>query len=141
MRKNITLTLLFFGVLLMVACSSIKSTNNTQTNVNDNSNEMELSDAEVNPEFALETYLRRTAGVVVNGSGVNATVQVRGINSFTGNTQPLFVINGTDVGSNYNNAASLLRGMKIKSVEVLKGSDASFYGVRGSGGVIVIRAE
>lgn len=125
----------------MVACSSIKSTNNTQTNVNDNSNEMELSDAEVNPEFALETYLRRTAGVVVNGSGVNATVQVRGINSFTGNTQPLFVINGTDVGSNYNNAASLLRGMKIKSVEVLKGSDASFYGVRGSGGVIVIRAE
>lgn len=109
--------------------------------LNRETGEMILSDNQVNPENNLESYLNRTAGVRVLGSGQNAKVQVRGVNSYASNTQPLFVINGTDVGQNYSNAANLVRGMKIKSVRVLKGSDATFYGLRGAGGVVVIKAE
>jgi len=141
MKKIVSHTLLFLGVALVFACSSTKVTENTQSEKDKNRNKMELSDAETNPEFALESYLRRTPGVIVRGSGGNASVQVRGVNSFSGNTEPLFVINGNAIGSSYSAAADILRGMKIKSVEVLKGSDASLYGVRGSGGVIVIKAQ
>ena len=102
---------------------------------------VKLSDNEVSPENNLESYLNRVAGVTVNGSGQNATVQVRGVNSFGGNTQPLFILNGTDIGKNYATAAGAVRGLKISSVRVLKDSDATFYGVRGAGGVIVISAK
>jgi len=102
---------------------------------------IELEDNEVTPENNLESYLNRVAGVIVNGSGQNATVQVRGVNSFGGSTQPLFVLNGTDIGSDYSIAAGAVRNLKIKSVRVLKDSDATLYGVRGAGGVIVITAD
>ena len=103
--------------------------------------EMKIDKRELNPEFALETYLRRTPGVTLQGSGNNAKVTIRGVNSFTQNTEPLFVINGNPVGNTYSRAANVVRGMEIKSVRVLKGSDASLYGVRGSGGVVIITAK
>lgn len=125
--------------LFLAGCSTSKQSSSDASKTEDRS--MALSDSEVSAENALESYLNRTPGVVVNGSGSNARVQVRGVNSFSGNTEPLFIINGNDVGNNYQRAASLLRGMKIKSVEVLKNADASLYGVRGAGGVILIKAE
>ncbi len=103
--------------------------------------EMRIDKKELNPEFALETYLRRTPGVTMQGSGNNAKVTIRGVNSFTQNTEPLFVVNGNPVGNTYARAANLVRGMEIKSVRVLKGSDATIYGVRGGGGVVVISAK
>lgn len=102
---------------------------------------MELSKNETSAEFALETYLRKTPGVNVMGSGENARVQVRGVNSFNQNSQPLFIVNGSQIGQNYSVAANMLRGMTIKSVRVLKDSDATLYGARGAGGVIIIKAE
>jgi len=132
-------TLFFVAVVFLASCSS--PTSGLQTTKSSDSKEMSLSDEELSQEFALEMYLQRTPGVVVNGSGENATVQVRGVNSFSGNTQPLFVINGMDSGQNYGRVANLLRGVKIKSVEVLKGSDATLYGARGGGGVIVIKTQ
>lgn len=130
--------------LVLIACFYLAcTTSSTRTipKTEKDSNELALSDNEVAPENQLESYLNRVAGVSVIGSGQNAKVQVRGVNSFSGNTEPLFLINGTDVGSSYANAANLLRGMKIQSVKVLKGSDASLYGVRGAGGVIIIKAK
>jgi GTP cyclohydrolase II len=50
-------------------------------------------------------------------------------------------LNGRDVGKSYANANSLLKGMVIKSVRVLKSSEASVYGARGFGGVILIKAK
>ncbi len=125
------------SLVLALILSSCASTGTT-TKEHKDYQTIELSDNEVAPENNLESYLNRIAGVRVNGSGQNATVQVRGVNSFGGSTQPLFVLNGTDIGSNYSNAASSVRNLKIKSVRVLKGSDATLYGVRGAGGVVVI---
>jgi len=139
--------ILIFSLLCLMMASCVSS-NSSKSNIKGRTDrsasevkEMTLSDNEVQAENALESYLQRTPGVTVLGSGQNARVQVRGVNSFSGNTQPLFIVNGTDVGNSYSSAASMLRGMKIKSVRVLKNADASIYGVRGAGGVIIVKAE
>ena len=100
-----------------------------------------LSEKESVPEFTLENYLMRMPGVVVIGSGSNATVSVRGVNTATPNTGPLFIVNGADVGNNYYRASELLRGVKIKAARVLKDADATIYGMRGGNGVIIIVTE
>lgn len=92
-------------------------------------------------EFALENMLRKNPGVQVRGSGTNATVQIRGINTFRSGIEPLFIVNGTPVGNSYNAAVDLVRSMQIKSVRVLKDSDAAFYGLRGTNGVVLITVE
>jgi TonB-dependent SusC/RagA subfamily outer membrane receptor len=48
-------------------------------------------------------------------------------------TEALFVVNGTPVNSIDN-----IRPQEVKSIDVLKGPDASIYGSRGANGVILI---
>ncbi len=142
MKKFTFLAALFFLGLLITSCSQkttyLSQRTGAATAVSQNS---PMDPQILDPINPLEAYLLRTSGVNFNGTGTNATVTVRGINSFVGNTGPLFILNGTDVGQNYGTVAGMVRGMEIKSLTVLKGSDASIYGVRGSGGVIVIQAK
>lgn len=48
-------------------------------------------------------------------------------------TDPLFVVDGVVVNSIDNISPRM-----VKSISVLKGSDAAIYGSRGAGGVILI---
>lgn len=68
-------------------------------------------------------------GVVVSGR----SIVVQGPNSFFGSTQPLFVVNGSIV-----NSIDYINPVEVKSIELLKGSYASKYGVQGANGVISI---
>ena len=61
-------------------------------------------------------------------------IQVQGPTSRYMSTQPLFIVDG-----NYVNSISHISPLTVKSLEVLKGSSASIYGVRGANGVIIIR--
>ncbi|RMG29633.1 MAG: hypothetical protein D6730_03660 [Bacteroidetes bacterium] len=137
------LPLLLMLCLCVLACSPrLKDASGDQVTASEeNARNARLESQQIPREFALEAYLRRQPGVIVQGSGVNARVQIRGVNSFSGNTEPLFIVNGNDVGQSYARAAELLRGMEIKSVKVLKDSDATLYGIRGAGGVIIITAK
>lgn len=68
-------------------------------------------------------------GVQVTGN----KILVRGISSINSSTDPLLVVDGVPV--------STLDGInprEVKSITVLKGSDASIYGTRAAGGVILI---
>lgn len=71
----------------------------------------------------------RVAGVEVSGR----SIRIRGTNSLNVSTEPLFVVDGVIVREIDDIAPETVR-----SIEVLKGPDASAYGVRGSNGVIVI---
>jgi TonB-dependent SusC/RagA subfamily outer membrane receptor len=71
----------------------------------------------------------RVAGVEVSGR----SIRIRGTNSLNVSTEPLFVVDGVIVREIDDIAPET-----VKSIEVLKGPDASVYGVRGSNGVIVI---
>ncbi|MBT8325731.1 MAG: SusC/RagA family TonB-linked outer membrane protein [Winogradskyella sp.] len=71
--------------------------------------------------------------------GGNSTVQLRGVASINGNTEPLFIIDGAPVDQ--DNFRSL-NPQDIASIDVLKDAGAtSIYGNRGANGVIVIKTR
>lgn len=71
--------------------------------------------------------------------GGNSLVQLRGVGSIGGNTEPLFIIDGTPVDE--DNFRSL-NPQDIASIDVLKDAGAtSIYGNRGANGVIVIKTR
>lgn len=72
--------------------------------------------------------LQRDPSVQVSGKKIT----IRGINTIN-NTDPLFVVDGMIVQS-----IDDIRPQTVKSIEILKGSDAAIYGSRGSNGVILI---
>lgn len=68
-------------------------------------------------------------GVVVTGR----SLQIQQGHSFFGGSSPLLVVNGGIVQSIDN-----INPVEVKSIKVLKGSEAAIYGVQGSNGVISI---
>ncbi len=89
----------------------------------------------------LSDYLKRVPGVNVTGSGDNAKVLIRGINSLNTN-EPLFVLNGTPLGQGYYSVANIVDVNDIRNVSVLKdGASTAMYGTRGSAGVILITTK
>ncbi|MBT2160899.1 SusC/RagA family TonB-linked outer membrane protein [Zobellia barbeyronii] len=88
-----------------------------------------------------EALQGRAAGVTVaraNGApGAGIKVRIRGVNSITGNNDPLVVIDGVLGGD-----LSTLNPNDIASMDVLKDASATaIYGVRGSNGVILISTK
>ena len=86
-------------------------------------------------------FLRNEPGLVVFGSGPTTTVRLQGLgkqNRLTptvDNTTPLFMIDGvpTDERSLFT-----LNPFDISYIDVLRGTEASLYGTRGSNGVFII---
>ena len=106
----------------------------------------------------------KVAGVQVTqndgapGAGIN--MQIRGLNSFGSNTQPLYVIDGVPLQVNNEgqsgssstsssdnsvqstNVLNFLRPTDIESIEILKDASAtSIYGSRGANGVVIITTK
>ncbi|MGI6322747.1 MAG: TonB-dependent receptor plug domain-containing protein [Bacteroidales bacterium] len=75
--------------------------------------------------------LQTIPGIYVSGSNVT----VRGI-STTGNSSPLFVVNGSPVSS-----INGIDPAMVNTIEVLKGPAASVYGIQGANGVIIIKLK
>ena len=90
----------------------------------------------------------RIAGVQVTQNsgapGGGISVQVRGINSLSGN-EPLYVIDGIAVSGNTDSNTSVLSSINpsdITNIEVLKDASATaIYGSRASNGVVLITTK
>ena len=74
----------------------------------------------------------RVPGVEVSGK----SIRIRGSNSLNVSTEPLFVLDGVIVST-----IDQISPDNVKSIEVLKGPDATVYGTRGSNGVIIIKTK
>lgn len=105
----------------------------------------------------------RIAGVQIQGSpstlGGSSRITIRGSNSFLGNNQPLFIVDGVPISNaeyssndqqtgfgggayDYGNAASEIDPSNVASMSVLKGAAATaVYGSRGANGVILITTK
>jgi len=95
-----------------------------------------------NPAMSLADYLKRVPGVHVSQNNGNTMVLVRGNNSLDGQREPLFIVNGVNVGFGYENAEPLVAITDIESVQVLKsGQETAAYGMQGSNGVIIIKTK
>lgn len=103
-----------------------------------------------------ETLQGQAAGVYVNSDsgepGAGISINVRGINSISGSSQPLYVLNGIPLGldtqaegdlyfTNTNPLASI-NPDDIESIEILKDASATaIYGARAANGVILINTR
>lgn len=86
----------------------------------------------------------RASGVQVtqvNGSpGARTTIRIRGGNSILGNNEPLYVIDGFIVGTDFN--LNNINVNDIESIEILKDAAAiSIYGTRGANGVVLVTTK
>ena len=82
----------------------------------------------------------KVAGVnVINQSGQlgsNSSIKIRGLSTINGNRQPLYIIDGRPVNSNF---FSSLNPDDIADITILKDAQAtSIYGSRGNNGVVII---
>ncbi|MGD8427774.1 MAG: TonB-dependent receptor plug domain-containing protein [Balneolaceae bacterium] len=95
-----------------------------------------------NEFLSLEDYLRRLNGVQVYGSGSNLRVRIRSNMSVSNlQEQPLYILNGQEIGRDYGRVSQLVARGQIKSVEAIPASRSSEYGARGSAGVIIIETK
>ncbi len=86
----------------------------------------------VNNPLSLADFLIRVPGVFVDERFGTTRVLIRG-------QRPLYVINGMPIGRSYWEANNLVHPNDIKTVEVLRGIDATTrFGSLGGGGAIVI---
>ena len=110
-----------------------------------------------NPVSVNQGLQGKMAGVNVSqsdgapGAGIN--IQIRGANSFTTSTEPLYVVDGmpysmgegrtTDYGMKQsNNPLSTISPQDILSIEVLKDASATaIYGSRAANGVVLITTK
>lgn len=87
----------------------------------------------------VESMRGMTSGVKITSSGQpgsGASIQIRGIGSFTGNS-PLFIVDGSYGGSELG-----LNVDDIESIQVLKdASSAAIYGSRAASGVVIITTK
>jgi TonB-linked SusC/RagA family outer membrane protein len=104
----------------------------------------------------------KVAGVNITsasgGAGASVNINIRGISSFTGNNQPLFVIDGIPVSNDVDRTNSGPNGTlgdnqpanraldidmnNVESVNILKGpAAAALYGSRASAGAIIITTK
>ncbi|WP_221394898.1 TonB-dependent receptor plug domain-containing protein [Dyadobacter sp. NIV53] len=78
----------------------------------------------------LDIIAARVAGVQVVGSGMNASVFIRGNRG-----EPLFVLDGMTGDKNMITSVNV---NDVESIDVLKGASAAIYGSRGGNGVIAV---
>jgi TonB-linked SusC/RagA family outer membrane protein len=97
----------------------------------------------------------KVAGVNISGAGGGpgqaTKINIRGFSSLTGNTQPLFVVdgipfdnavNGQGNSTQFSNRAFDIDPNNVESVSVLKGAAAAaLYGSRATNGVILITTK
>jgi len=79
-----------------------------------------------------EMIAGQVPGVTVSGS----SIRIRGQSSINGGNEPLFVVDGTAVGS-----VSNINPSDVESIDILKGSSTAIYGTRGANGVIIIKTK
>ncbi len=122
-----------------VVINSYKTTAAEKSSVSSSTITSETIENRPNASF-VQTLTGQVAGLNIftnsGQPGANSTVNLRGIGSINGNTEPLFIMDGTPIDQ--DNFRSL-NPQDIESITVLKDAGATaIYGNRASNGVIVI---
>lgn len=114
--------------------------------------------AQVKDPNLISSLAGKVAGVMVTppaSSTGSSRIVIRGNSSFTGNNQPLFVVDGmaidnsdgsagvnTNGGLDMGNGAADINSEDVESIDVLKGPNAAaLYGSRAANGVIIITTK
>jgi len=122
---------LLFSLLVILILPSCKSSQGTATTIDPVNQKQFLTLAE---------YLQTTPGLQISYQSEEPVITIRGLQSLGGEQEPLYIIDGAQVGNSYRSAADIVDPNDIKNIMVLKDlASTSSYGLRGSNGVIVIK--
>ena len=152
MRLRSLPTVVCFGVLVEAAAGCASRSSSAAGSVDApkatprergtvTSEEIERQGASDEP---LEKILQgRVAGVTVSRAPDGGiAIRIRGVSSFHGNNEPLYVIDGMPVQPGPNGSLTGINPYDIESIKVLKDpADTAMYGIRGANGVIVIKTK
>ena len=96
------------------------------------------------PSVSIEQLLQnKVAGAIITRTeGGGIAIRLRGTSSFTGNNDPLYVIDGVPIQPGPNGSLTGINPYDIASIKVLKDpTDIAMYGSRGANGVIIIKTK
>ncbi len=121
--------------LTLTACGSSKSTGSdtgpTEETVSEEQNiDQKYKSSTLLNRLSRESALSIRAGVPL----VTRTVAGKRGNPRT--QQPLYIVDDVIIGRSYQRVAQIVTSADVKTIEVIQGPDASFYGVRGGYGVV-----
>jgi iron complex outermembrane receptor protein len=69
---------------------------------------------------------------------VGKKITIRGIATINASSDPMVLVDGIEMLLNDNNTLDVIDPRLVKSISILKGTDAAIYGSRGANGVILI---
>jgi len=153
MMKYLEKYLLLSIIVVLAGCSSSSKISssapgNDGVNVGYGNQDREavtnaISEIEVdNPALSLADHLRRVPGIMVRGSGDNVSVMIRIGSNYGANSGPLYVLDGVQIGTSYDQAVDMVDVNDIKRISVLKDISASnIYGYNAKNGVILIESK
>jgi len=133
MRKNyVVLSVLV--VFFFAACSSSKNYEASDTSLK------EELDQKNRGAISLLIQIRQKPGVILK-NGVPFIQKADNSISPNGNQEPLYVLDDLIVGNSFSSIDDLVTNFMVKKIEIITGSEAAFYGTRGSQGVIKIETH
>ena len=130
--------------LALALISGCKSTQRTEgQSPPPRRDDVTAEDIERAPGQPIEEILKgRVAGVTVTQGEGGLVVRIRGVSSFYGNNDPLYVLDDVPITPGPGGALKGISPYDIESINVLKDpAETALYGVRGANGVILIRTK
>ena len=140
--NTINLTLNPDNTLEEIVVEAFRTTSKETSNIAATTVTSTTIESRPNASFA-QTLQGQVAGLNIstgNGQpGADSVINLRGVNSLSGNTEPLFIIDGVPVDE--DNFRSL-NPNDIATVSVLKDAGATaIYGNRGANGVVIVKTR
>ena len=141
-NNTINVSMSLDNALDEVVVEAYRTTSKETSSISSTTITAETIESRPNASFA-QTLQGQVAGLNIvtnNGQpGGNSLINLRGVSSISGNTEPLFIIDGVPVDE--DNFRSL-NPNDIASLSVLKDAGATaIYGNRGANGVIIIKTK
>ena len=134
--KRIVPTLLISGVLL-VSCGGSRQAAPAGSGEESLQTTLEERNSAVIP---LITRIRQLPGITLQG-GVPMLIKANNTFGATENSEPLYVLDGIPLGNSFSQVRDIVQITDVESISLVQGADASFYGSRGSNGVIIITTK
>ena len=118
-------------LLCLSACGSTKSNLKQEQPIDEQLQERNRA------TVTLLDRLRRVPGIIIRRN-TPYILKVTSDSPTSRSYEPLYVLDGYPVGKSFRRVNELVQNFDVKKVEVLTGSEASFYGSRAGAGVIII---
>jgi len=136
MKSTVTKLSILLICVFVVACSTTKE----GSSGSEEASQKLFEGSRAGPtDQILVNYLRTISRLKVSGSPGNYFVVNRVSSTLEGDKRPLFVVDGVQMGRDFNRITNVVQLQSISSIEFVRANQATFkYGEAGRNGVVMI---